>query len=218
MHHYLTVPLLAALAHFLFSDARADYTAVKTANRLFEAGKLAEAAENYRNITETEPDSPNSLVAAFNLGNTLFHANRYAEAAVHFREFAAKPAVSERFRADTRFNAGNALARLAMNSDNRRQKNRLLKAALTEYRMALLLNPDDDENKINHEIISRLLDELSSPPFSGRSSVSNAGRSGAENDIVSNILEQTAMEEQSVLRNRYRSSSRTKQPGSNKDW
>ncbi len=218
MQQYLSALLIAVLASAVFSDARADYTTVRTANKRFEAGKLTEAAQRYRSVIRREPESRNGAVAAFNLGNTLFRTNHLAEAAVHFREIAAKPKLPESFRADARFNAGNAYARLAMRIDDKRQKKKLLQAALREYRGSLLITPDDQESKINHEIIQRRLKSLTSPPATGNSNVSNPGGTGIRNDIASNILEQAAKDEQSVLRNRYHDVSRLRQGASNRDW
>ena len=218
MQRYLSFLPIIVLASVFFADARADYTTVKTANRLFEAGKAAEAAERYRNVIEREPESRNGTVAAFNLGNSLFRMNRFAKAAVHFRETASIPTVSGEFRADARFNAGNAFARLALSTGGNNRKKKLLKTALREYREALVINPGDQESKINFEIILRLLKTLDSPPATEKGNVPNRGRSGMDNDIVSNILEQAAQEEQQVLHSRYHTSSKVRQTGSNKDW
>ncbi len=220
MQRYLSALLFIALASVFFADALAGYKAVRTANRHVETGNLAEAAVQYRNVIQQEPESPNGIVAAFNLGNTLFLEGRFAQAAVHFREIADNAGVPEELRADARFNAGNAFAKLAMTTDDGSgQKKKLLKAALREYREVLLIYPDDPESKINHEIILRLLKRLSSLPQTGKSSVSNAERSGPiQHEIASNILERAAQEEQTALRNRYRNSSRAKQAGSNRDW
>lgn len=218
MQRYLLALSLIVLAFVSFSDAQADYTAVKTANELFEAGKLAEAAKRYRSVIERKTESHNGTVAAFNLGNTLFRVNRFAEAADHYRKIAAKPGVPDDVKADSRFNAGNAFARLAMNTEGNKQKKKLLKAALKEYRRALLANPDDQESKINHEIILRLLKQHASPSQTAKSSFSNARQSFIRSNIASNILERSAREEQTVLRNRYLNSSRSKKVGSNRDW
>lgn len=218
MQRYLSFLPIIVLASVFFTDARADYTTLKTANRLFEAGKPEEAAERYRNVIEQQPESRNGTVATFNLGNALVHMDRYAKAAAHFREIASKHHVSEELRADARFNAGNAFTRLAMSSGETDRKKKLLKTALLEYREALVINPGDQESKINFEIILRLLKTLDSPPATEKSNVPNRGRSGMDNDIVSNILEQAAQEERQVLRSRYHTSSKVRQTGSNRDW
>ncbi len=218
MQQYLSALLIVFLASAAFSDAQADYTTVRTANKRFEAGNFAEAAQRYRSVIRREPESRNGTVAAFNLGNALFRKDHLAEAAAHFREIAAKPEHPEGLRADARFNAGNAYARLAMRTDGKRQKKKLLQAALREYRGALLITPDDQQCKINHEIIQRRLKSFTSPPATGNRNASNPGGTGIRNDIASNILEQTAKDEQNVLRNRYHDASRLKQGGSNSDW
>lgn len=218
MQRYLSFLPFLVLASVFFSDARADYTTLKTANRLFEAGKPAEAAAQYQNVIEKEPESRNGTVAAFNLGNTLVHMERCAKAAVHFREIASKHQVSDEFRAEARFNAGNAFARLALSSGEKNRKKKLFETALQEYRKALLINPDDQDTKINFEIIRRHLNALNSHPETGKNNVRNPQNSLIDNDIVSSILEQAVREEQRVLRERYRTSSKTRRNGSNKDW
>ncbi len=203
---------------FFFSDARADVTTLISANRLFEEGKLPEAAEHYRNVIGQEPKSRNATVAAFNLGNALFHGNRFTEASVYFREVALKSGISDEFKAEARFNAGNAFALNALNTGDMNRKKKLFETALYEYRKALLLNPDDMDIKINAEIILRHVNALNSPSGNGHRNVRNHDTSFIGNDIVSNILEQAAREEREVLREKYRTSSQTMQTGSNKDW
>lgn len=218
MQRYLSFLPLFVLVSVFFSDARADYTALKTANRLFEAGKPKEAAERYQNVIERQPESRNGTVATFNLGNALVHMDHHAKAAAHFRGIASKHQASYQFRADARFNAGNAFALLALSSGEMGRKKKLFETALQEYREALLLNPDDQDAKINFEIILRRLNALKSPPGAGKNNVRSRENSLMGNDIVSNVLEQAAQEERQVLREKYRTSSRAQQTGSNKDW
>ena len=218
MHGYPSAVLLSALTLLSFSNVMADYRTLKTANELFEAGQFTEASELYRNVIRDEPESRNGTVAAYNFGNTLFRTSHFAEAAVQFRKAARQPELPVTFRVDARFNAGNAFARLAMLADGNLQKKKLLKASLREYRSALLMDPDDQESKINHEIVLRLLKTLSPPPPGKGKRPSDTQRSGAQNDVASNILERAAKEERAVVQNSYRNASPEKQAPSNKDW
>ena len=218
MRGYLSAVLISVFTLLSFSNVMADYRALRTANELFEAGQFEEAAELYRNVTRDEPESRNGNIAAYNLGNTLFRTRHFAEAAVQFRKAARHPKLPEIFRADARFNAGNVFARLATLADSNMQKKKLLKASLREYRSALLMNPDDQESKINHEIVLRLLKTLSPLPSGKGKHPSGIRRSRARNDVASNILERAAKEERDVLKNSHRNASPEKQGAANKDW
>lgn len=217
MQSILSAALISVFTLFPFLDAQADYRTLVTADKLFEAGRFAEAAELYRNVVRDEPESRNGSIAAYNLGNTLFRTGYFAEAAAQFREVAHQPELPETFRSDARFNAGNTFARLALLKSDKKQKITLLKASLNEYRSALLLNPGDQDSKINYEIVLRLLKNLYPPPTS-ESRSSDTGPSGVSSDVASNILEQTMKEELNVLRNSYSTTSPKKKVPSNRDW
>ncbi|PWW82857.1 hypothetical protein CR164_03725 [Prosthecochloris marina] len=218
IHWYLPAPLVIAMTCISLSDAGADHAKVKAANEHFNAGRYNEAGGLYKSVIEREPQSRNGIIAAFNLGNTLFQTLHHADAAALFHEIAETPGLPEKFRADAHFNAGNAHAQLALPVNKSIEKKTLLKAALMEYRAALLLNPDDQESKVNYEIILRLLKQQAPPPATGKNSDPDTGKSSIGNDIVANILEQAVEEEQTVLRQRYRNADRAKPGGSNKDW
>ncbi|WP_294344737.1 tetratricopeptide repeat protein [Prosthecochloris sp.] len=218
IHKYLPVPLAIALTCISLSDAAAEYATVQSANEHFNAGRYNEAGGLYKNVIEREPQTRNGIVAAFNLGNTLFQTRHYAEAATLFQKIAETPGLPDIVKTDAHYNAGNAYARIAMTVNDDGQKKTFLKTALEKYRTALLLSPDDQESKINYEIVLRLLKQQAPPSTTGINNASDVEKSSIGNDIVANILEQAVQDEQTVLQRRYRDSERVKPDGSNKDW
>lgn len=218
MRSFLLAALFSSFAFFPFLDVLAGYRTLRAANGLYDAGKFMSAAELYMNVIRDEPESRNSPIAAYNLGNTLFRTGRFADAARQFQEIARMPELPETFRADARFNAGNAFVRLALLEGDKKLKMTLLRASLKEYRSALLLNPHDQDSKLNYEITLRLLKNLSSSLPAGGNRSTSAGRSKIRIDVAANLLEQAGKEERSVLQNSYRNTPSKKYVPSNKDW
>ncbi len=217
MHILLSIAVIVSCGFFAFTEARADYGTLRTANGHFEQGRFAEAAELYRQVMDSATQKRLRAIAAYNLGNALFRSGRLAEAAEQFRNTSDKTEMSGIFRADARYNRGNAIAGLAKTEDNSKKKIVLLKASLKEYRSALVLNPRDHDSKINYEIILRSL-KKHSPPTVGSTRAPTPEMPKARNDVVPNILAKSAKEELNVLRNSYRLASPENRPVLKKDW
>jgi len=209
--------LLISLMMFSFSSAPADEGKLRNANKRYEESQFTLAALLYRKVIREEPQSRNAGIASFNLGNTLFRTKRYSEAGVRFRKTALMTNQPETFRADARFNAGNTYAQLALSRKDKRKKTSLLKASLKEYRAALLTEPDDQECKVNYEIVLRRLHSLSPPPPK-KEQLPDASSVSSRSSAASNILLQSSKEEGRVLRNSYRTAPQKNRTLLKKDW
>jgi len=209
--------LLIGLMVFSFSSVPAADGKLHNANKHYEESRFTLAALLYRKVIREDPRSRNAGIASFNLGNTLFRSKRYSEAAVRFRKTALMTNQPETFRADARFNAGNTYAQLALSRKNKREKTSLLQASLKEYRAALLMEPDDQECKVNYEIILRRLHSLSPPPPK-KEQMPDAPSVGSRSSAASNILMQSAKEERRVLRNSSRAVPQKNSALLKKDW
>lgn len=218
MQRYLSILLLFILASAPLPVLRAEYTTLEKAIRKAESGNIAEAIEHYRAFIEQEPENPDTLVARFNLAHALFNAGRFDSSAARFSELAALLQASEEIRTNARYNAGNAFAEQAMKTGVTNRKRTLLKAALRQYRAALMLDPQDMKSKINHEIIMRRLDALEPDPSQkGVSAPDNP--SPAQQDITTSILQRASLQEEAALQEKFRNTSKTSgKKGGVKDW
>lgn len=118
---------------------------VRKGNRQFAKEKYDKSIESYTRATEA---APTSFEAAYNLGNALFRAGRYDSAQKALERIAADSTLADTDRADAAYNLGNV--------QFQQQK---LKEALSSYRKAMRLNPDDEQAKYNYAYTKRLLQE-----------------------------------------------------------
>lgn len=218
MRRMLTYILAAFPAILPFRDARGNGKALETANNLYAGAHYDSAATIYTQLIRSDSERLQTAMAKFNLGNTLFRKKRFEEASRLFAETAGMKDLSDTFRADALYNAGTALANLALSAGGRSEKKKLLETALDRYRAALLLNPADRESKINHEITRRLLEKLSTPPPAGGGGGSRTGNRSSGGNVASGILDRAKREERELLRNRRPAPPATRAPSPAKEW
>ena len=210
--------LTALLAAVPSGGLMADYETVNTANTLYRNARYDSAAALYAAVVRDGDGTGNSAVAAFNLGNALFRIKRFDSASERFLETAAEHRLPPLFRADAFFNAGNAVARIALGESAPPRKSKLLADALRHYRSALLLNPRDHRSKINYEITLRLLKRTASPPPKPEPRRRENATGGIGDDVATNILDRAAREEKETLRSRKTASPGNGGPRSAKNW
>lgn len=126
------------------------FTGVERGNRLFRAGKYAEAVQEYRAALRDGDDSP---VLRYNLGTALLELGRYDEAEEHLR--AALEDVDPGVRERAHYNLGQRFLEDARSRDDPRAAVGLYDAAVEAYRQALRLRPDDEDAKWNYELALR---------------------------------------------------------------
>ncbi|ASQ91381.1 hypothetical protein CHL67_11040 [Prosthecochloris sp. GSB1] len=218
MRRTLTYILAAFPALLPFGEARGDGKVLETANSLYDKAHYDSAATLYRQLIRNGGGKESVAVATFNLGNTHFRKKQFEEASRLFAATAGMEDISDTFRTDALFNAGTALANMALSAGERNEKRKLLESALNRYRSALLLHPGDRESKINHEITLRLLETLSSPPPAGRGGGSGTETTPSSGDAASGILDKAEREERELLRNRRPVPTATRAPSPVKEW
>lgn len=123
---------------------------VERGNRLFRAGRYAEAVEAYRSALENGTDTP---VLRYNLGTALLKLGRYGEAEEQLR--AALKAVEPATRENVYYNLGNRYLEEARGNPGSESSRALYDAALEAYKQALRLSPSDTDAKWNYELALR---------------------------------------------------------------
>lgn len=130
---------------------------VRDANRLYAEGKYEEATAAYNAALVDRPDSPE---VHFNLGDSTYKQGKYEEAVSSFQkvETANDPARASRVA----YNVGNATFRQgqALEQSEPQKALELYAQALASYRRGLGLNPDDEDTKFNHELVTQRIAEL----------------------------------------------------------
>ena len=123
-------------------SAQNDRQLIRQGNKLFRAGKYAEAEVLYRKAVEANGRNPQ---AAFNLGNALL-AQKKDSAAVAQLQLAAKLETNPLRKYQAYHNIGVIC-----------QQKMLLKDAIESYKEALRLYPHDDQTRYNLELCKRQL-------------------------------------------------------------
>jgi tetratricopeptide (TPR) repeat protein len=138
----ILLPILLALV-----TSAGVLAGVERANRLFRAGKYAEAVAAYRAALNDGQEGP---VVRYNLGTALLRLGRYAEAEEHFR--AALDVVDPELREWVFYNLGQRYLEDARRSADAAAAGTLYDAAVEAYRQALRLRPQDLDAKWNYEL------------------------------------------------------------------
>lgn len=146
-------------------------------NRLYRAGRYAEAVEAYRAALADGTDTPQ---LRYNLGTALVRLGRYEEGETHLR--AALSAIDPDLRERTFYNLGNRYLEEARRATDARARAALLERAIASYRQALRLQPGDAAAKWNLELALREEQEQqrSSPQAGGGEEQSPQQRQDAE--------------------------------------
>ena len=119
-------------------------------NRLYRAGRYAEAVEAYRAALADGTDTPQ---LRYNLGTALVRLGQYEEGERHLR--AALSAIDPELRERTLYNLGNRYLEEARRAPDAEARGALLERAITAYQQALRLQPGDGEAKWNLELALR---------------------------------------------------------------
>lgn len=149
---------IAALVVAATSIAWLDpHQPIRDANQLYAEGKYDDAAAGYNAALVDHPDSAD---LHFNLGDATYKQGKYDEAIAAFQkvETANDPKRASRVA----YNVGNASFRKGQGLEQTEPQKalQLYAEALSSYRRALGLAPDDEDAKFNYELVTQKIDEL----------------------------------------------------------
>jgi Ca-activated chloride channel homolog len=150
-------------------ESTANATAAES---LYRAGSYREALDAFRRIAREKVASPQrDLLPAldYNSGNALYRMGHYDESIMHFRGALAGQS-SLRERSD--YNLGDTYMKKADVESNRSAD---LRAAISAYEEALLLEPSDADARWNLELTLRKLADADARVGAGRRRAANWG-------------------------------------------
>jgi Ca-activated chloride channel family protein len=127
---------------------------VERGNRLYRAGRYAEAAEAYQAALR---DGDDSTQLHYNLGTALLRLGRYDEAERHLRN--ALEAIEPELRQRSFYNLGNRFLDAARAERDAQAQGQMLEGAVEAYKRSLRLEPADVEAKWNLEMALREQEE-----------------------------------------------------------
>lgn len=115
--------------------AQEESSNVREGNKLYKSEKYVDAEVAYRKGLQK---NPKSFEANYNLGNALFKQGKNSEAFEQFKNAAALQSDNKEKMAAVFHNAGNALL-----------AEKKYDESINAYKMALKMNPKDDETRYN---------------------------------------------------------------------
>jgi len=126
-------------------------------NTLYDAGKYDDAAGKYG---EGLIDAPASPLLQFNLAAALYKQGKYDEAIAALTKVAASG--EPQWVARANYNMGNASYRLGSNAEASDPPAAIKRyeEALACYKRSMVAEAADDDPKLNHEFVTRKLEEL----------------------------------------------------------
>src|SRR5690554_6313615 len=145
MIKYMLLLLLgAALPVTLFGQKEARKN-IREGNKQYQQQKYSEAADRFGAALE---ENPTSKEAAFNLGNTLYRQKEWSGAVEQYQHFVSLEQENPAKASDGWHNIGNAMLQ---------QKD--LQGSMEAYKMALRLNPDDNEARYNLAVVQKMIQD-----------------------------------------------------------
>ncbi len=144
-----------------FAFAGDNARIIAGANKLYGAGKYDEALKSYNEALISNPDS---YAINYNMGAAYFKKGEYEKAISAFEK--ASISSDKSLESKANYNIGNSKYKLGKLKKNTDLSNtvKLLREALDYYKRAIELESNDNDAKINHELVEKelkiLLDKL----------------------------------------------------------
>ena len=150
----LTACVLGSSVSFAATLAKKE---VKKGNVLYNKGKFEEALKEYEEAVLKSPDSD---VVNFDLAAALYKTGDYEAALRHFEKSLVSE--DEALEAAANYNLGNTEYKygIAKENDALQEAISFLKRALGHFENAMLLDPEDEDAKYNHEFVKKELKRL----------------------------------------------------------
>ncbi len=151
MNKIIIFLIVLAMLPVVAGAQKAERKNVRDGNKLYTKEKYTESEIAYRKSLEV---NPRSLEGTYNLGNALYKQNKFPEAAEQYQLLAGQ----------TEYlltNPDNVpkLAQVYHNLGNIGMQNKEYDKSVEAYKMALRLNPKDDETRYNLALAQKLLQD-----------------------------------------------------------
>src|SRR5690554_2309540 len=142
MKYFLIILMMALIP--LSASAQKDVRKnIRKGNKVYSEQKFSEANSFYENAVN---ENPSSKEANFNLGNTLYKQKEWDKSIEQYNHFISLEQENPAEAAAGWHNIGNAML----------QKKELQKS-MEAYKMALRLNPQDDETRYNLAVVQKMI-------------------------------------------------------------
>ena len=141
----LIILLISVLSGFSLSAQKAVRKNIKQGNRAYNEQKYEQAAQKYEQAIKL---NPNALEANYNLGNTLYKQNEWDKSIEQQNHYLMLEKENPVKIASAWHNIGNAILH-----------KKDLEKSMEAYKMALRINPNDDEARYNLAVVQKMIDD-----------------------------------------------------------
>ena len=141
----LIILLISLLSVFSLSAQKAVRKNIKRGNKSYNEQKYEQAAKSYKDAIEI---NPNALEPNYNLGNTLYKQKAWDESIEQQNHYLLLEKEDPEHIASSWHNIGNALLH-----------KKDLQKSMEAYKMALRVNPNDDETRYNLAVVQKMIND-----------------------------------------------------------
>lgn len=141
----LVILLIALLSFFSLTAQKAVRKNIKQGNRSYNEQKYEHAASKFEEAVKIDPNSPE---ANYNLGNTLYRQKEWGKSVEQQQQYQLIENENEQQVAASWHNIGNALLH-----------KKDLQNSMEAYKMALRINPEDDEARYNLAVVQKMIND-----------------------------------------------------------
>lgn len=140
---YMLLLLVASALPMTLSAQKDVRKNIRKGNKEYEQQKYSDATERFKSALE---ENPASKEATFNLGNAAYRQKEWAASIEQYQHFVSLEQENPLAASEAWHNIGNALLQ---------QKE--LQGSMEAYKMALRLNPTDDEARYNLAVVQKMI-------------------------------------------------------------
>ena len=137
--------LFSMLSVFSLSAQKAVRKNIKQGNRSYNEQKYEQAAQKYEEAIKI---NPNALEANYNLGNTLYKQKEWDKSIEQQNHYLMLEKDNPKNMASAWHNIGNAILH-----------KKDLQKSMEAYKMALRINPNDDETRYNLAVVQKMIND-----------------------------------------------------------
>lgn len=141
----LIILLISLLSTFSLSSQKAVRKNIKRGNKSYNEQKYEQAAKDYEEAIKL---NPNALEANYNLGNTLYRQNEWDKSIEQQNHYMMLEKENPQKIASAWHNIGNAFLH-----------KKDLEKTMEAYKMALRVNPEDDETRYNLAVVQKMIND-----------------------------------------------------------